>query len=64
MVVPRPSMTLTSRTVHSSSEMYIRLSAILDWVRLTRSMIMSGIPSPVMADVGMSETFFPRFLLS
>jgi hypothetical protein len=64
MVVPRPSMTLTSRIVQSSSEIYISLAFILSCVSLTSSNSISGTPSPVTADVGTSEMFFPRFLFS
>ena len=64
MVVPRPSMTLTSKTVHSNSDKYINLSLILCWVRFTNNMIMSGTPSPVCADVGTKETFLAKLLFS
>lgn len=64
IVVPIPSMTLTSRTVHSSSEIYIKRSVIRCWVSWMSSMIMSGTPSPVMAEVGTRETVRPRSLFS
>lgn len=57
-------MTLTSSTVHSSSDKYMRLSLMRCWVRFTSSKIMSGTPSPVMADVGTRETFRAKFLFS
>jgi hypothetical protein len=57
-------MTLTSRTVHSSSDRYMSRSLIRCWVSWTSSMIMSGIPSPVMAEVGTKETYRPKSLFS
>lgn len=64
MVVPRPSTTLTSKTVASTSDRYIRLLVMRSWVSEVMSLIMSGIPSPVCADVGTSETFLASDLFS
>lgn len=56
IVVPKPSMILTSRMVHSSSPKNIKRSVIRSCVNLTSSLSMSGIPSPEMAEVGTTET--------
>jgi hypothetical protein len=63
-VVPIDSTFLTSKTVQDRSEMYIKLLFILSWVNLARRSNMSGIPSPVKADVGTKETTLPSFLFS
>ena len=53
IVVPRPSMTLTSSTVHSNwSGFSVRFSRSVVWPMLQRSVIRSESPSPVMAEVG------------
>ncbi|KAF9066576.1 hypothetical protein BDP27DRAFT_1227348, partial [Rhodocollybia butyracea] len=46
IVVPIPSITLTSRTVHSSSDKYISRPLNLCCVRFTRSIIISGMTDP------------------
>ena len=52
IVVPRPSMTLTSKTVHSKSGFSIRFSLSDVYPLLQRSVIKSDKPSPVIAEVG------------
>ncbi|KAF9063351.1 hypothetical protein BDP27DRAFT_1478587, partial [Rhodocollybia butyracea] len=56
--------TLTSSTVHSSSNKYTSRSRILCCVRFTRSIIISGTPSPVIAEVGTTGTFRAKLFLS
>src|SRR2546430_8048182 len=42
---------------HSNSDKYINFSVMRSWVSLTRSMSMSGMPSPVCALVGTIDTY-------
>mmetsp|Transcript_24307 Transcript_24307/g.76190 ORF Transcript_24307/g.76190 Transcript_24307/m.76190 type:complete len:322 (+) Transcript_24307:795-1760(+) len=51
-VVPRPSMTLTSMTVHSSASCAMIFSMARVWLSMDSRRSRSGTPSPVMADVG------------
>ena len=52
MVVPRPSIIFTSSTVHCTASKNCRRSFMRVCVRSTSVWIRSGMPSPVMADVG------------
>mmetsp|Transcript_36534 Transcript_36534/g.91434 ORF Transcript_36534/g.91434 Transcript_36534/m.91434 type:complete len:258 (-) Transcript_36534:1614-2387(-) len=64
IVVPRPSMFLTSRMVHCSSSLYTMALVMMSCVSLTSSMSRSGMPSPVMALVGATLTFLRKSGLS
>jgi hypothetical protein len=64
IVVPRPSITFTSRTVHSNSERYIKSLVIRFWVNFINKCKRSGTPSPVCADAGQRETYLKKFLFS
>mmetsp|Transcript_40427 Transcript_40427/g.120591 ORF Transcript_40427/g.120591 Transcript_40427/m.120591 type:complete len:264 (+) Transcript_40427:938-1729(+) len=55
-VVPRPSIVLTSSTVACVSSTNMSRSPIIDCVSLVISWIRSGMPSPLIADVGTTLT--------
>mmetsp|Transcript_7562 Transcript_7562/g.23034 ORF Transcript_7562/g.23034 Transcript_7562/m.23034 type:complete len:216 (-) Transcript_7562:913-1560(-) len=58
-VAPRPSTTLTSRTVHWRVVESMRVWVRRCWVRERMTRRRSGTPSPVMAEVGTTETVDP-----
>mmetsp|Transcript_24051 Transcript_24051/g.43940 ORF Transcript_24051/g.43940 Transcript_24051/m.43940 type:complete len:411 (-) Transcript_24051:48-1280(-) len=59
MVVPSPSMTLTSNTVHCRVDTYMILVSRRSWLYWIRRSRMSATPSPVMAEVGHRDTTVP-----
>mmetsp|Transcript_17797 Transcript_17797/g.46682 ORF Transcript_17797/g.46682 Transcript_17797/m.46682 type:complete len:285 (-) Transcript_17797:593-1447(-) len=63
-VAPRPSTTFTSRTVHWRLYPNMSFAASLCCVRDKTTLNRSGTPSPVMADVGTTETVEPGSSLS
>mmetsp|Transcript_56809 Transcript_56809/g.128752 ORF Transcript_56809/g.128752 Transcript_56809/m.128752 type:complete len:249 (-) Transcript_56809:1307-2053(-) len=63
-VHPRPSMTLTSSTVHCRLGLKLSFSARCFWLSRASMWSKSFTPSPVMAEVGTSDTVEPSSLLS
>mmetsp|Transcript_12637 Transcript_12637/g.38681 ORF Transcript_12637/g.38681 Transcript_12637/m.38681 type:complete len:222 (+) Transcript_12637:784-1449(+) len=55
IVVPKPSMTFTSNTVHCSTSEYTNLSLRSFCGSCTSIMRRSGMPSPVIAEVGTND---------
>eukprot|EP01139_Manchomonas_bermudensis_P011151 Amastigsp_a342197_108.p4 type:complete len:199 gc:universal Amastigsp_a342197_108:599-1195(+) len=64
IVVPRPSIALTSRTVASTRSWTVSRFSMSRWVSCVMSRSRSGSPSPVCADVGTSEMFVRKSLRS
>mmetsp|Transcript_67047 Transcript_67047/g.112235 ORF Transcript_67047/g.112235 Transcript_67047/m.112235 type:complete len:237 (+) Transcript_67047:620-1330(+) len=62
MVCPRPSMIFTSRITQSSWSFSVILSCRCFCVSCVISSSRSGMPSPVCADVGTSDTYFLKSL--
>ena len=63
-VAPKPSTTLTSRTVHCRLYPNMSLAASLCCVKERTTRSRSGTPSPVMAEVGTTDTVLPGSSLS
>mmetsp|Transcript_43723 Transcript_43723/g.135017 ORF Transcript_43723/g.135017 Transcript_43723/m.135017 type:complete len:640 (-) Transcript_43723:27-1946(-) len=57
MVVPKPWIGFTSRTVHASSSLYWTLPSMKRWTSWILSIRRSLMPSPDLADVGTTETY-------